>query len=641
MSSRPFAPQDFGVLRIRNKRFRKHREPWSPMWAILCVAAISIASLCGLVWWLTVPGAVDDSIRTADHELAAAQPAAVARPQSSSPLASADTSAAPRSIEHLAARRADAETSNAADRSPAGRVFQSGVTGLTMRRSPSVPNESSDVEAIFESSAPVHGRNSVDDEVFRNLIGLGIKPAKLCSDESFVRRVYLDTLGTLPTVDEARSFLDNHGEHKRDALIDHLLERREFADYWTMKWCDVLRVKAEFPINLWPGAAQAYHHWIHTSISRNVPFDEFARELLTSSGSNFRTPQVNFYRAIQSKEPEAITAAVAMTFLGERSDGWPESRRAGMAQFFSKVGYKPTGEWKEEIVYFDPRANGSDPIRAVTAVYPSGAVVSIPPETDPRIVFTDWLTDKRNPWFARAVSNRIWYWLVGRGIVDPPDDVRVDNPPSNLPLLNTLADELVAADFDLKHLYRLILRSSAYQLSCIPQSDDPRAESCFAYHPTGRLDAEVLIDAICQITGTTETYMSIIPEPYTFLPDYQRAILLPDGSITSSFLEMFGRPARDTGLTSERNNRLTASQALHLLNSNHIRNKLRNGPGIRSLVEQGRDAWDTAERIYLAILSRRPTEQELNTAAALCDDLGGSRELAWALINSDEFLFKH
>jgi hypothetical protein len=256
-------------------------------------------------------------------------------------------------------------------------------------------------------------------------------------------------------------------------------------------------------------------------------------------------------------------------------------------------------------------------------------------------VFATWLIDDKNPWFARAIANRVWYWLLGRGIVDPPDDVRADNPASNLDLLNQLADELIAADYDLRPLYRLILDSNAYQLASIPQTEDERARVHFAYYQPRRHDAEVLIDAICRLTGTTEIYMSIIPEPFTFLPDHQRAIALPDGSITSTFLETFGRPPRDTGMASERNNRLTAGQALHMLNSNHIRNKLKQGPGIKELLSRGSNPTETAEIIYLAILSRRPTERELQNAIQMCGWSGGTRDLIWALINSDEFLFRH
>ena len=183
---------------------------------------------------------------------------------------------------------------------------------------------------------------------------LGLQPSPLCSDAVFLRRVYLDVIGTLPTAAEAREFLLDTIPQKRRLLIDRLLERDELADYWAMKWSDLLRIKAEFPINLWPNAAQAYYHWIRTSIRENKPYDRFARELLTSSGSNFRVPPVNFYRAIQSRQPTAIAQSVALALMGARAEKWPKDRLAGMSVFFSKIGYKPTAEWKEEIVFFDP-----------------------------------------------------------------------------------------------------------------------------------------------------------------------------------------------------------------------------------------------------------------------------------------------
>ncbi len=497
-------------------------------------------------------------------------------------------------------------------------------------------------ENPFESDAAFDPQTIIDDLVMRQLATLQIEPAKLCSDEVFLRRLYVDTLGTLPTIEEARGFLDDPDPEKRRKLIEHVLQRPEFADYQAMKWCDILRVKAEFPIKLWPNAAHAYHHWIRTAIKENMPYDVFARQLLTSSGSNFRTPQVNFYRAVQSKTPQGISEAVALAFLCARTDGWEAEQLDGMSVFFSQVGYKGTGEWKEEIVYFDRRlgreAQGDQPL---TAVFPNGRSVEISPGTDPRLVFSDWLLDNRNRWFSRAIANRVWYWLMGRGIVDPPDDVRPDNPASNRLLLNYLGTVLVEADYELRHLYRLILNSQSYQLACTHPSRDSLAAENFAFAHVRRLDAEVLIDAICQITGTSESYSSIIPEPFTFLPEGQRAIALPDGSITSAFLEMFGRPSRDTGLESDRNNRLSAGQALHMLNSNHLRNKLKQGPGIKSLLDAATGPSETAELLYLAILSRRPTDDEQRMVEGLCGYPGGARDVAWALINSDEFLFRH
>lgn len=503
-------------------------------------------------------------------------------------------------------------------------------------------------ETLFDSKVKPNLEQPLDKLVADEWAKRGVTPAGLCSDEVFLRRVYIDILGTLPTVDEARAFLDSREPGKRSVLVDALLERPEFADYAAMKWSDLLRVKAEFPVNLWPNAAQAYHRWLRSSIRENLHYDEFARQLLTSSGSNFRAPPVNFYRAVPNKEAKGIAQAVALTFLGERADKWPPERLDGMAKFFSQVGYKPTGEWKEEIVYFDRRKGkppgSTDPI---AAIFPNGETATIPHGKDPRQVFADWLIADQNPWFARVACNRVWCWLFGRGIVDPPDDVRHDNPAANPALLKYLAQELVAAQYDMKQLYRLILNSNTYQLACIPHSPasptsaGSEGAEVFAFYSARRLDAEVLIDAICQITGTTETYSSIIPEPFTFLPDHQRAIALPDGSITTSFLEMFGRPPRDTGLESERNNRLTAAQALHLLNSNHLRNKLKSGPGMRQLIGKAGSGAETAEILYLAILSRRPTENERSIVETPCASDEGARDVAWALINSDEFLFRH
>ncbi len=492
----------------------------------------------------------------------------------------------------------------------------------------------------FEIQGELTPRNKIDEFALAKLKQLGIEPSPLCSDAVFLRRAFLDSIGTLPTVDEARSFLEDQSPDKRAKLIDQLLARPEFAEYWGLKWGDLLRVKAEFPINLWPAGAMAYDRWIRTSLRNNMPYDEFVRELLTACGSNFRTPQVNFFRALQALDSRSAAQAAALAFMGVRAESWPEERWAGMAVFFSQVGYKPTREWKEEIVVFDPRKatpnpDGGPPV----GVFPDGTKVEIPVGKDPREVFADWLIDAKNPWFARHIVNRVWYWLLGRGIVHAPDDIRTGNPAQNPELLNWLADELVRADWDLKHIYRLILNSTTYQLSCVPKSDNPEAAANFACYSLRRLDAEVLIDAICQITGTTESYSSMIPEPFTFIPERHRTIMLPDGSITSSVLELFGRPPRDTGLESERNNNFTAAQALHLLNSSHILNKIRKGPKIDELLSSG-DSQPLVDTLFLAILSRPPTDGER-------DEFGWSNSrwdaenLIWALINSEEFLFRH
>jgi hypothetical protein len=530
---------------------------------------------------------------------------------------------------------------------------------------------------IFESSAPAAPSSQLDRIVFAKLSSLNIQPA-LCSDAVFVRRVYLDVIGTLPSAKEARDFIhDPDTKSKRGALIDRLLERDEFADHWAMKWGDVLRIKAEFPVNLWPNAAQAYHRWVRSSIAKNKPYDQFVREMLTSSGSNFRVGPVNFYRAIQNKTPEGIAAAVALTFMGSRAESWPKDRVAGTAVFFSQVGYKPTREWKEEHVFWDPlhasvlpAGGGTEPTDAnraktatslpvqsgpITAIFPDGTKVQLAADRDPREVFADWLIKPENPWFTRCIVNRVWAWVLGRGIIHEPDDIRQENPPSNPELLAYLEKEMVAGKYDMKRLYRLILNSTTYQLSSVPRFNTPQAAANFAGYNLRRLDAEVLIDAINQITGMTDLYTSPIPEPFTYIPQSQPAVTLPDGSITSPFLALFGRSARATGMSNERENKPVPAQLLHVLNSSHIQSKLDQSPRLKAIFDPKRKPAEIIEELYLTILSRFPTPEEVKAAEEYGLPPASTKpakpvpvkkredwvDIAWALINSTEFLYRH
>ncbi len=527
---------------------------------------------------------------------------------------------------------------------------------------------------VFESARPPRPTGEVDRIVFARLEEAGIEPV-LCSDAVFVRRVYLDVIGTLPTAREVREFLADPDENKRSRLIDDLLERPEFADYWSMKWGDVLRIKAEIPVNLWPNAAQAYHRWVRASLAENKPYDQFVREMLTASGSNFQVGPVNFYRAIQDKTPEGIAATVALTFMGARAEAWPEDRLSGTAVFFSQIGYKPTSQWKEEIVYWDPLLPAARtergipgrvqpgtaelrpshaamaagvtlaPDQPLQAVFPDGTSIELPPGRDPRAVFADWLITPENPWFTRSIVNRVWAWLMGRGIVHEPDDLRDDNPPSDQELLDYLEGELIAGDYDLRRLYRRILNSHTYQFSSLPHPGVADEQVPFARYFPRRLDAEVLIDAINQITGTSDLYTSPIPEPFTFIPREMRAIALADGSITSQFLALFGRSARATGMANERSNQPVPAQWLHLLNSSHIQQKLAGGPWLTQLLDADRSRDEMIEDLYLTILSRPPTPHEVRAVGRYVQSAPGPRaaaiDLAWALINTHEFLYRH
>ncbi len=523
---------------------------------------------------------------------------------------------------------------------------------------------------VFESPEAPVPESKLDKLVFEKFEKLGIKPV-LCSDAVFVRRAFIDIIGTLPTAEESRKFIqDPDVKNKRRMLIDSLLERGEFADYWSMKWGDILRIKAEFPVNLWPNAAQAYHRWVRASIVENKPYDQFVRELLTSSGSNFRVGPVNFYRAMQNRTPEGIAATVALTFMGTRADGWPSDQLDGMAAFFSQVGYKPTREWKEEDVFWDPfnsagwATNAAACAAAATnntprqAMFPDGTKVTLAPDRDPREVFADWLIQPGNPWFTRSIVNRVWSWFQGRGIIHEADDIRSDNPPSNPELLACLEKEMIAGKYDMKRLYRLILNSQTYQLSSAPRFTTPEAEANFASYTLRRLDAEVLIDAINSITGTSDLYTSPIPEPFTFIPQDMPAIAIADGSITSPFLSLFGRSARATGVENERPAKPVPAQWLHLLNSSHIQRKLEEGPRLKAILNSGKKPGPMLDDLYLTILSRFPTPEELKAAEAYGNfseppKKGVSKQatwqkrrdawldISWALINSQEFLYRH
>lgn len=568
---------------------------------------------------------------------------------------------------------------------------------------------------IFESVAGETPETKIDKIVGKQLSKLGVKTV-LCSDEVFVRRAYLDVIGTLPTAKEAREFIRDQDKNKRVALVNRLLERPEYSDYWAMKWCDILRVKAEFPVNLWPNAAQAYHHWVKVSIRDNKPYNLFVREMLTANGSNFRVGPVNFYRAMQNRTPEGIAATVALTFMGTRVESWKnKDYLPGMSVFFSQISYKPTREWKEEIVYWDPNKEFNDAVKAAeqaaleaaqatnsvskvstnatsksvtntvpqvtpiaaapkvtpaitpvpvvkpvatnvsrVAIFPDGKKLKkMPQDKDPRDIFADWLINEDNPWFTTILVNRLWGWVMGRGIIHEIDDIRPDNPPSNPKLLDYLKAEFVNSHYDMKHMLRMILTSRTYQSSSIiPKSDTPeKVEVGFGFYPLRRLDAEVLIDAINKVTGTSDLYTSAIPEPFTFIPDNKPAIALPDGSITSSFLELFGRPARATGQANERVNKPLSTQKMHLLNSGHIQRKLESSPIIKRILKdntvKNKDmSKPILEELYLTILSRYPTATELKnvqdyikTGVVKGNDIW--IDVTWALINSEEFLNRH
>jgi hypothetical protein len=516
--------------------------------------------------------------------------------------------------------------------------------------------------AVFRVAIPQAGpnpfpalaaNNRIDELVYNKLKQMGVPPSGLATDEVFLRRVYLDTIGLLPTADEARAFLTKPDRAK---LIDSLLARSEFNDFWSLKWGDILRIKSEYPVRVWPKAVAVYYQWVHDGLQSNKPYDEFARELLTATGSNFRVAPANFVRAVSSHDARSLGETAALVFMGARIgcarchahpvESWTLDDDVGLGAFFARVNYKSTQEWKEEIVYPDFKLTLKHPrTRAVAdARVPGGITVKIGPEEDPRGQFAAWLTAPDNPWFAKNVVNRIWFWLLGRGIIHEPDDIRPTNPPVNPELLAYLESELVQHHYDLRHIYRLILNSRTYQLSSEPNPWNTSDVALFSHYAVKRLTAEQMFDAVSQFTETTEKFRSIIPEPYSNWPQNYRATQISDGNTECNFLDLFGRPPRDTPYESERNNDVTLKQALYFLNSEQLEGKVTSSPHLKRVLTKS-DA-EVLDEVYLSAFSRFPTAEEKQRLTAFLGSKKTARaqavqDLAWAVLNAKEFEFNH
>ncbi|MBP3693233.1 MAG: DUF1553 domain-containing protein [Thermoguttaceae bacterium] len=520
--------------------------------------------------------------------------------------------------------------------------------------------------SVWEMDDGNQPRNEIDSAVLADLARKGIPPARLASDAVFLRRVWLDVTGRVPRMDEARAFLNDPDPEKRRRLIDRLLESPGYADLWAMRWADLLRVKAEFPINLWPHGAAVYFRWIHDQIRENVPYDSFARQLLMGQGSCFRVPAANFYRAVERREPVELASAAVLTFLGERLDLWPAKERENTAKFFSRVAFKGSAQWKEEIVFQDPR-----PLDDPTLTFPDGTQKTAEPNQDPRALFADWLISSENRGFRRQIVNRLWFWLMGVGIIDPPDDLREVyaerqpspypsglNPAVNPELLEVLEGKLIASRWDLKEVLRFILNSRTYQQSSFPHENVPKgvsAEKNLAVYPIRRLEAEVLQDLFREHFTARIAYVSEVPEPFSYIPGRIRTVELYDAGLTNPFLEMFGRSTRDSGLTTDRNFGITEAQQMFLMNSSEVNDWITKSQLGRDVRKRGEEIrmlkWKDPERyarrtkewgtnLWLRMLSRRPTEGELALIADLMEK-NAQEEILWILVNSREFLCRH
>jgi hypothetical protein len=485
--------------------------------------------------------------------------------------------------------------------------------------------------------------NFVDKHVWDKLQRLGIAPSELADDATFLRRAYLDTLGTLPTAAEARAFLTDTAADKRARLVDALLERPEYADYWTMKWSDILRAdKTKISHQGTVGLTR----WLHRQFRENRPFDAMARDLLTAQGPVQSESPAAFFKAVN--EPAVASRAVSQLFLGVRiecaqchhhpSERWSQDDYAALAGFFTGVKIKRLPDGTEAVVSRGgtdvPHPRTGTPV----AARPLGATASeLAAAGDRREVFAQWMTQPDNPYFARTLSNRLWAHYFGRGLVEPIDDLRATNPPTNEPLLDALAAHLREVKYDLKAFTRTLLNSRAYQLSGEANESNRDDRQYFSHAWPKAMPAEVLLDALCQATG--------VPEKFNGWPLGTRSIAVWDNRMPSYFFRIFGRPVRATVCECERSNDPSISQALHLLNSPEINEKITARSG---MAQRLADSEATPEaiitEIYLGTVSRFPRGEELSLLkqAFQASDLTrhqATEDVLWSVLNSKEFLY--
>jgi len=520
---------------------------------------------------------------------------------------------------------------------------------------------------VPEGPAPqwpdLKAENFIDERVFAKLKALKLAPAETCSDQVFLRRAYLDLLGLLPTADEARRFAENTVSDKRARLVDELLERPEFAEHWALKWSDLLRNEEK---QLDQKGVQAFHHWIRRALAENRPLDQFVRELLTGRGSTYGRPEANFYRA--HRDPITRAEAVAQVFLGVRLqcakchnhpfDRWTQDDYYSWAAAFAGVKYKIVENRRrddndshefdgEQIVWLDGAATLKDPRHGRDAPPKLLGGDRSLPEIDARFEqLADWLTSPNHPQFAAAQANRVWYHLIGRGLVEPIDDFRATNPASHPELLEDLARHFAGSGFDLRDLIRTIMASQTYQRAAEPPRGQSGAEATFATGVVRRLSAEQLADALDQVLG--------VPSGYSGYPDGVRAGQLPGvlgarnrrGRLgkPDNFLRLFGKPPRLLVCECERTTETTMSQALQLIAGPKINELLTEDDNrIGRMLKAGQQPAEIVAELYWWALSRPPSGEESSAALALLsagDSRGGLEDIAWALLNSKEFLLR-
>jgi hypothetical protein len=490
------------------------------------------------------------------------------------------------------------------------------------------------------------GGNYVDALVAAKLKKLRIAPSGVCSDEVFLRRVFLDVVGLPPTVAEYDRFMASTEPDKRAKLIDELLGRKEFSEIWVNKWAELLQVHTDPNKNISQKAMFLYYNWLVEKLSKNMPMDEMVQELLGANGGTFKNPATNFYQI--TTDTLAMNENVAQVFMGMRIqcaqchnhpfDRWTQNDYYGFAAFFSQIGRKTGEDYRETIVFNSGGGEVAHPVggAAMKPKFLGGDTPDVAGK-DRRVVLAKWLASSQNPWFATSFANRVWAHFLGAGIVEPVDDFRVSNPASNPELLEELGKRFTASKYDLKQLVRDICNSRTYQRTTQRNESNASDERNFAHATVRRIKAENLLDAISAVTETKDKFQG--------LPLGARAVQIADGGSTTYFLTTFGRATRETVCSCEVKMEPTLSQALHLLNGDTVNAKIQQGGLIPRLIATKKFPEERVMELFVRTLARKPTREELDKLLPTLGE-GSNRaqaleDIFWALLNSREFLFNH
>lgn len=486
--------------------------------------------------------------------------------------------------------------------------------------------------------------NYIDQLVGAKLQKVRVLPSEICTDEEFLRRVTIDINGRLPTEEEYHEFMNAADPNKRARLVDRLLDRKEFSEIWAMKWAELLMIKSKPDVSY--KSAFLYYSWLTDKISNETPINVMVKELLSMSGGTFKNPATNYYQI----ERDTLKTAenVAQVFMGIRTqcaqchnhpfDRWTMDDYYSFAAFFAQIGRKQGEDYREIIVF----NSGSGEVRHLVTNQPSKPKFLGGPEPDlagrdRREALAEWLTSPDNPYFAVNVANRIWAHFLGKGIVEPVDDVRVSNPPSNPELLDALGKKLVEYNFDMKRLVRDICNSETYQRSVVRNESNKLDERNFAHANVRRIPAEQLLDCISEVTESLDKFRG--------LPLGARAVQIADGNTSNYFLTTFGRASRDTVCACEAKTEPTLSQALHLINGSSVHNKIQAGGVVKKLYDQYKSPEPVIEHLYIRSLSRKPTPQEMAQLLEVVNKaenpIIGLEDVFWGILNAREFIFNH